>query len=97
MKTICDKKGYSYDKNSNTAQKLISILKENSFFPKYMSSYMTNIRTTLETGLPVIKNKLAGHGQGQQIEIIPDEFTDYALHLAMANILFLIGILKIDN
>lgn len=94
MKTICDKKGFAYNKAKDTAQKLISILEQNNFYPSYMNSHLTNIRTTLETGLPVVRNKVSGHGQGSKIVIIPDEFTDYALHLATTNILFLVNLYK---
>lgn len=94
MKTICDKKGYVYDKSKDTAQKLIKILESNNFYPAYMSSHLTNLRTTLETGLPVMRNKNAGHGQGSTVVIIPDEFAEYALNLAASNILFLIRIYR---
>ena len=33
MKIICDKQGYAYDKNKDTAQKLITILENNGFYP----------------------------------------------------------------
>lgn len=59
-----------------------------------MNAHLTSVRTTLETGLPVVRNKVAGHGQGNQIIIIPDEYTDYALHLAAANILFLVRLYR---
>lgn len=94
LKTICDRKGYKYDKTKDTAQRLISILEQNGFYPSYLNSHMNSIRTTLETGLPVVRNKIAGHGQGNEIIKIPDEFVDYALHLATTNILFLIGLYK---
>ena len=66
MKTICDKKGYTYDKAKDTA----------------------------ETGLPVVRNKTSGHGQGSTIEQISDEFAEYALNLAATNIVLLVGIYK---
>lgn len=94
MKTICDKKGYTYDKAKDTAQKLISILEKNGFYPSYMNAHLVNLRTTLETGLPVVRNKVSGHGQGNQVVAISDEFTDYALHLAATNILFLMQLYK---
>lgn len=89
MKTICDKLGYSYDKNSSTAKKLISILENNGFFPAYMNNHLTNVKNTLETGLPVVRNKISGHGQGEQVISVPEEYVDYALHLAATNMLFL--------
>lgn len=92
MKTICDLKGYTYDKVKDTAQKLIMILESNHFYPAYMSAHLTNLRTTLETGLPVVRNKNAGHGQGSLVVNIPDEFAEYALNLASANIVLLIKV-----
>lgn len=62
MKIICDKKNYAYDKAKDTAKKLIEILEANNFYPSYMASHMTSLRTTLETDLPVVKNKTSGHG-----------------------------------
>lgn len=94
IKTICDKKGYTYDKAKDTAAKLINILESNNFYPSYMSSHLANLRTTLETGLPVVRNKNAGHGQGSAVMPIPDELTEYALNLAATNIVLLVGIYK---
>ncbi len=94
MKTICDKKGYTYDKAKDTAKQLINILESNNFYPSYMSSYMANLRTTLETGLPVVRNKTSGHGQGSAVTPISDEFAEYALNLAATNIVLLVGIYK---
>lgn len=94
MKTICDKKGYVYDKAKDTAKTLISILEKNNYYPTYMSTYMTSLRTTLETGLPVVRNKNSGHGQGSTVVPIPTEFTEYALNLAASNIVLLVGIYK---
>lgn len=92
MKTICDKKGYTYDKAKDTAKTLINILENNNFYPIYMSSHMASLRNTLETGLPVVRNKNAGHGQGSTVVPISDEFAEYALNLAATNIVLLVGI-----
>lgn len=94
MKTICDKKSYTYNKEKDTAKRLIEILESNNFYPSYMSSHMANLRTTLETGLPVVRNKEAGHGQGSTVEVISDEFAEYALNLAATNIVLLVGMYK---
>ena len=59
MKINSDKQGYAYDKNKDTAQKLITILENNGFYPSYMNAHLKSIRTTLETGLPVVRNKVA--------------------------------------
>ncbi len=94
IKTICDRKKYTYNKAKDTIKSLIYILKNNNFYPSYMSPHIANLMVTLETGLPVMRNKNAGHGQGSTIAPIPDEFAEYALNLAATNIVMLIGIYK---
>nr|WP_279289982.1 hypothetical protein [Blautia pseudococcoides] len=84
MKTICDKKEYTFDPNNDTAK--------NSFYPSYMNNHIANLRTTLESGLPVLRNKNAGHGQGATVVNVSDEFTEYALNLAATNIVLLVKI-----
>ena len=96
MKSICDAKSYTYDSNKSTAKDLINILKTQSFFPAYMNPHIDGIRITLESGLPVVRNKKGGHGQGQAVTPVPDEYVDYALNLAATNIAFLARLL-IDN
>lgn len=94
MKAICDKKGYVYDKSKDTAQKLIEILESNGFYPAYMTAHLTSVRTTLRTGVPVVRNKNAGHGQGSVVVDVPDEFAEYALNLAASNIVLLVSIYR---
>ena len=57
-----------------------------------MLSHLTAVRTTLQSGLPVVRNKNAGHGQGSSVINIPDEFVEYALDLAATNIVLLVRI-----
>lgn len=76
------------------AKILIQILENNNFYPAYMLSHMASLRTTLETGLPVVRNKNAGHGQGSTVVSISDEFAEYALNLSVTNIVLLVGIYK---
>lgn len=92
MKTICDKMGYPYDPAKSTAKDLISILEANNFYPSYMNNHITSLRTSLESGLPTLRNKNAGHGQGASVVNVSDEFTEYALNLAATNIVLLIKI-----
>ena len=92
MKTICDRLGYTYDPAKSTAKDLISILETNNFYPSYMNNHMTSLRTSLESGLPTLRNKNAGHGQGPSVVNVSDEFTEYALNLAATNIVLLVKI-----
>lgn len=89
MKAICDGMGYSYGPAKSTAKELIAILENNGFFPAYMNNHMTSLRTSLESGLPTMRNKNAGHGQGSSVVNVSDEFTEYALNLAATNIVLL--------
>lgn len=100
MKTICKKNNYTYDEK-DTASKLIRILEENSFFPSYLNSHLSGIRTTLESGAPTLRNKIAGHGQGDSVVEVSDEYVEYALNLVATNIVFLVKIFnqskKVEN
>lgn len=89
MKAICDGMGYSHDPAKSTAKDLIGILESNGFYPTYMNNHMTSLRTSLESGLPTLRNKNAGHGQGATVVNVSDEFTEYALNLAATNIVLL--------
>lgn len=92
MKAICDGIGYPYDATRSTAKDLISILEQNSFYPAYLNNHITSLRTSLESGLPTLRNKNAGHGQGTTVVNVSDEFTEYALNLAATNIVLLVKI-----
>ena len=43
----------------------------------------------LETGVPTIRNKNSGHGQGSDIKDVPEYMASYMLHLTATNLLFL--------
>lgn len=89
MKAICDGMGYAYDTAKSTAKDLIGILESNAFYPAYMNTHITSLRTSLESGLPTMRNKNAGHGQGAAVVNVSDEFAEYALNLAATNIVLL--------
>lgn len=89
MKIICDEKGWIYDKN-NTSRKLIQICFQNDLVPSYTQNQFTSLQNLLESGIPTIRNKLGGHGQGQIPQRVDDEMTRYGLNLTGTNIIFLI-------
>lgn len=91
IKTICKRCKYEYNTN-DTAKQLIKHLEENNFYPSYMQNHITNLRVILESGLPTVRNKNSGHGQGEEIKEISDELVEYALNLAATNIVFLVKI-----
>jgi hypothetical protein len=88
MKAICDKRKWKYEKTV-TSKKLISILFEKELIPPFMQSHFGGLRSTLEGGVPTIRNKLGGHGQGSEPTSVPESIASYALHLTATTILFL--------
>lgn len=90
MKTICEYRGWECDAQKATASVLIRTLLANNLIPSEMQSHFTGLRTTLESGVPTIRNKFAGHGQGSEPVEVPDYLASYALHLTASNIVFLV-------
>ncbi|WP_340392844.1 hypothetical protein [Paenibacillus sp. FSL E2-0190] len=89
MKTICKRKGWEVRENA-TAKPLINTLFQNGLLSTSLQTQFSSLRDTLESGLPTIRNKNSGHGQGENVVHLPPHLVAYALHLAATNILFLI-------
>lgn len=90
MKAIYTKCNWPFDKDKDTARKLIDICLQKNLIPGYMQSHFTALRTCLESGIPTVRNRLGGHGQGAQVNSVPDYFPRYLLNLTATTILFLI-------
>ncbi|MCY3992571.1 MAG: hypothetical protein OXF50_15205 [Caldilineaceae bacterium] len=88
MKIICKKRGWSFAEG-DTAKRLITIVFKNRLIPCYMQTHFSSLRNTLESGVPTLRNKLSGHGQGPEEIEVPDSIAAYALHLTASNILLL--------
>ncbi|MBW8050477.1 MAG: hypothetical protein FVQ77_09090 [Cytophagales bacterium] len=89
MKIICKEKGWQYNE-TDTAKKLIQICFQNGLVPSFTQNQFTSLQNLLESGIPTIRNKLSGHGQGQVPQKVNDEMTRYALNLTGTNIIFLV-------
>jgi hypothetical protein len=89
MKVICTKRNWPLT-GRETAKDLIKICSDNGLFPLFLDSHFSALRSTLENGVPVIRNKLGGHGQGQQIVEVPEHFASYILNLTASAIRFFI-------
>ena len=92
MKTICDKCKWSYSKG--TASELIKVVFENELVPQYLQSHLSSLRSVLEAGVPTVRNKTSGHGQGTQPTDVPEYLAAYVLHLTASNIVFLVEAYK---
>ncbi len=65
MKTICDKHNWTYSQN-DTSKKLIKICFDNNLIPTYLQTQFSSLQQLFESGIPTIRNKNSGHGQGAQ-------------------------------
>lgn len=88
LKAICNKNGWSYNQN-DTSKKLIKICFDNNLIPSYLQTQFSSLQQLFESGVPTIRNKNSGHGQGVQQIQVTNEVTSYMLHLTATNILFL--------
>ena len=88
IKAICEKRRWPYN-DSDGASRLVSIVFERELIPTFMQSHFSALRNTLEAGVPTVRNRLSGHGQGRTEVPVPESITGYALHLTASNILLL--------
>lgn len=89
MKAICDARQWSYPATA-TAKPLIDAALKNNLIPAPLANSFDNFRAAMESGLPTVRNKLSGHGQGAKPVTVPDYVAGYALNLAAANIVLLV-------
>jgi len=89
MKTICKKSGWSYLER-DTAKDLINVMFKNELIPKYFESYFASLRSLLQSGVPTVRNKTSGHGQGEFPVDVPEYLASYVLHLTASNIVLLV-------
>jgi len=88
MKTICGLRGWAIQ-SGDPARKLIATCMGNGLFPAYFDSQFSSIRSLLESGVPTIRNKNGGHGQGADLVAVPEYLARYALNLTASTILFM--------
>lgn len=93
MKCICKEKKIFY-KEDDTSRALVKHLIENGFLPAYQDSFMNNLEQVLSGGLPTVRNKEAGHGQGDEVKTVDNTLVEYAIHLSATNIVYLVSLLK---
>ncbi len=88
LKIICKKNRWNYSEK-DTANRLIEIVFKHNLIDPLMMSHFTALRSTLESGVPTVRNRLSGHGQGPEEIIVPEYIAAYIFHLTASNILFL--------
>lgn len=89
MKSIHIKKGWDFDKKRATAKDLINGVLKNGLVPMYLQNQLSSLNSILESGIPTIRNKEAGHGQGESVTQVESHLCSYMLHITASNLLFL--------
>lgn len=89
LKSICDKRGWKYDQN-DTCKRLLDVCFERGLIAEFWQNHFGGLRSTLEGGVPTVRNKLGGHGQGAKPVAVPQHIVSYTLHMTASAILFLI-------
>jgi hypothetical protein len=88
IKVICATHKWPFNPG-DTAKTLIKICFDHNLVPSYLESQFAGLRMVLESGVPTIRNKTSGHGQGESYRTIPAHLAAYTLHLTASNILLL--------
>jgi hypothetical protein len=89
MKAICKIRRWPSQPN-DTAKTLISTCLDQGLLPSYLESQLGSLRSLLESGVPTVRNKHGGHGQGPDPTVVPEYLARYALNLTATSILFLV-------
>lgn len=89
MKAICKLRSWTYQ-SGDTAKTLIATCLSNGLLPSYLESQFSSLRSLLESGVPTVRNKNGGHGQGADPVAVPGYLARYALNLTATTVLFLI-------
>ena len=93
MKIIINDMGWDYDEK-DTSSKLIQKCLDKELIPKSLQSQFSALRTTLEAGIPTIRNKNSGHGQGPKKIVVPDSLASYSIYMTGTCINYLIELYK---
>ncbi|HOO51536.1 MAG TPA: hypothetical protein PLK94_09655 [Alphaproteobacteria bacterium] len=88
IKAICTQREWEFS-SDDTASRLIKIVFDHELIPSFMQTHFGGLRSTLEAGVPTVRNRLSGHGQGTEEVIVPESVAAYALHLTASNVLLL--------
>jgi hypothetical protein len=96
MKVICRLNGWAFD-SKDTASRLIDVLMANHLIPDYLQTHYTSLAAGLKSGIPTVRNRVGGHGQGGDPITVPDHLVAYHLHLTASTILMLVTANKAVN
>ena len=78
------------NQNERTANSLIQGLREIGFYRGMPEDIEKHFGEKVLSGVPFLRNKLGGHGQGMDVVVPPREFAELTVHLAGSLLVFLI-------
>jgi hypothetical protein len=90
LKAVCTARRWPFDPQKDTASRLVQIVFDNHLLPPWAQGQFTALRSLLEAGVPTVRNRTSGHGQGPSPVSVPPHLTRYALNMTASNIVFLI-------
>lgn len=91
MKVILTANGKPYGAG-DTAMKLILACKDAELMPAYNEAQLQALVNVLTSGIPTLRNKNGGHGQGEAVRTVEPEIVAYGLHLTASAIVMLAGL-----
>jgi hypothetical protein len=89
IKIIAEKNGWGYEE-SWSASRLIKLLFEQNFFPRYRDNALNSLRGLIEQSLLPIRNKQGPHGEGSKTVVVPVFLARFMLYDTGATIRLMI-------
>lgn len=89
LKIILDKNSWEYSSNA-TADELTGRVMQSGLVPDFWQQHFKSLKNTLTSGVPTARNKVAGHGAGNEFREIPEYLVSYILHMTASTIVFLV-------
>jgi len=90
LKSILDKCALKYPPDANVPKLIDILLDSGKIAPKYLDDSLKSVWQVLKSGVPTIRNKEAGHGQGLTVKGLQKSYAELALHLSGTYIVFLV-------
>ena len=91
MKVILTANGKPYGAG-DTASRLILACKDAGLMPAYNEAQFQALVNVLTSGIPTLRNRNGGHGQGEAVRTVEPEIVAYGLHLTASAIVMLAGL-----
>lgn len=91
LKVILTANGKPYGAG-DTARPLVLACSKEGLIPSYNEAHLTSLVGVLTAGIPTVRNRHGGHGQGEVVKTVEPEIVAYGLHLTASAIVMLAGL-----